>query len=122
MNNDKKTIKARIKETGHITDLKKVGDNIYLDEESQELYNENDFEPVMMFESEKSPEEFFKALRAEMFDQDEQRRKAEFTKMVMNYEMQLTIEIIKKRPFMSPDKVHQRARKIVLNTLKKLEP
>lgn len=123
----KETIKVRIKDTGEIVEVRKVGTNTYLDETNKEIYNSEDFDIVedengnrgMPF-SVVPPEEFFKGLK-EVIGTRERQMKDEYAKMMLSYEMSLTIEVVKKRPFMSPDRVYKRVWQIVKNTLKRLD-
>ena len=126
MNMKKETIKVRIKDTDEILELRKVGVNTYLDETNKEIYNREDFDIV---EDENTggkipfsfvpPEEFFKGLK-DVIDTREKQMKDEYAKMLLSYEMQLTLEVLKKRPFMSPDRIHNRVQKIIKNTLTKI--
>lgn len=123
----KETIKVRIKDTGDVVEVRKVGTNIYLDETNKEIYNSEDFEIV---EDENGngktqfsvvpPEEFFKGLK-EVIGSREKQMKDEYAKMMLSYEMSLTIEVVKKRPFMSPERVYKKVSKIVKNTLERLD-
>lgn len=124
---DNRTIKVRIKETGDIVELRKVGTNTYLDETNKEIYNGEDFEVIedengngkMPF-SVLPPEEFFKGLK-EVIGSREKQMRDEYAKMMLSYEMSLTIEVVKKRPFMSPERVYKKVSQIVKNTLKMLD-
>lgn len=123
----KETMRVRIKETGEIAEVRKVGTNTYLDETNKEIYNSEDFDIVedengngkMPF-SVVPPEEFFKGLK-EVIGTREKQMKDEYTKMMLSYEMSLTIEVVKKRPFMSPERVYKKVSQIVKNTIKRLD-
>lgn len=121
------TLKVRIKDTGDIVEVRKVGTNTYLDETNKEIYNREDFDIIedengngrMPF-SVVPPEEFFKGLK-EVFGAREKQMKDEYAKMMLSYEMSLTIEVVKKRPFLSPERVYKKVSQIVKNTLKRLD-
>lgn len=121
----KETIKVRIKDTGEIVNVEKVGENAYLDAENKEVYNREDFDEVGE-ETPKngftvmSPEEFINNIKS-LVGEREKAAKNEFAKMMLSYEMSLTIEVVKKRPFMSPDRVYKKVSKIVKNTLERLD-
>lgn len=123
----KETIKVRIKDTDEIVEVRKVGTNTYLDETNKEIYNSEDFDIIedentsgkMPF-SVVPPEEFFKGLK-EVIGNREKQMKDEYAKMMLYYEMSLTIEVVKKRPFMSPERVYKKVSQIVKNTLKRLD-
>jgi hypothetical protein len=122
----KETIKVRIKDTGEIVEVRKVGTNTYLDEINKEIYNSEDFD-IIEDENGKNnspfhvvpPEDAIKVLK-EVFGNREKQAKDEFAKMLLSYEMSLTIEVVKKRPFMSPERVYKKVSQIVKNTLKRL--
>ena len=124
---DNRTIKVRIKDTDEIVEVRKVGVNTYVDDTNKEIYNSEDFDIV---EDENGnggmpfgvmpPEEFFKGLK-EVIGTREKQIKDEYAKMILSYEMSLTIEVVKKRPFMSPERVYRKVQKIVKNTLKRLD-
>lgn len=123
----KETIKVRIKDTDEIVEVRKVGTNTYLDETNKEIYNSDDFDIVEDENGNGStpfsvvpPEEFFRGLK-EVFGAREQQIKDEYAKMMLSYEMSLTIEVVKKRPFMSPERVYKKVSKIVKNTIKRLD-
>lgn len=123
----KETMKVRIKDTDEIVEVRKVGVDSYVDDINKEIYNSEDFDIV---EDENgnggmpfgvvTPEEFFKGLK-EVIGAREQQIKDEYAKMFLSYEMSLTIEVVKKRPFMSPDRVYKKVSKIVKNTLERLD-
>lgn len=123
----KETMKVRIKDTDEIVEVRKVGTNTYLDETNMEIYNSEDFDIV---EDENiggkmpfgvvPPEEFFKGLK-EVIGTREKQLKDEYAKMILSYEMSLTIEVVKKRPFMSPERVYKKVSQIVKNTIKRLD-
>lgn len=123
----KETIKVRIKDTGKVVSVRKVGANTYVDDANTEIYNSEDFDIV---EDENSngkmpfsvvpPEEFFKGLK-EVIGTREKQMRDEYAKMILSYEMSLTIEVVKKRPFMSPERVYKKVSQIVKNTLKRLD-
>lgn len=119
-------MKVRIKDTDEIVEVRKVGANTYLDETNKEIYNEEDFEEVSEEESSKdgfevmSPQDFLKNMKSIVGDREKQSRE-EFAKMILSYEMSLTIDVVKKRPFMSPERVYRKVSKIVKNTLKRLD-
>lgn len=124
---DNRTIKVRIKDTDEIVEVRKVGANTYLDETNKEIYNKEDFEEVSEEEESSkdgfavvSPQDFLKNMKSIIGDREKQSRE-EFAKMILSYEMSLTIEVVKKRPFMSPDRVYRKVSKIVKNTLKRLD-
>lgn len=118
---------VRIKDTGEIVEVRKVGTDTYLDETNKEIYNREDFDIVeeesgnggMPF-SVVPPEEFFKGLK-EVIGSREKQMRDEYAKMMLSYEMSLTIEVVKKRPFMSPERVYKKVSKIVKNTIKRLD-
>lgn len=117
-------MKVRIKDTGEIVNVEKVGENAYLDAENKEVYNREDFDeigeetPKNVF-TVMSPEEFINNIKS-LVGEREKAAKDEFAKMLLSYEMSLTLEVLKKRPFMSPDRIHKRVQKIVKNTLTRL--
>lgn len=117
-------MKVKIKDTGEIVNVEKVGENAYLDAEHKEVYNREDFDEVGE-ETPKSgftvmsPEEFINNIKS-LVGEREKAVKDEFAKMLLSYEMQLTIETVKRRPFMSPERIHKRVQKIIRNTLTKL--
>ena len=123
----KETMKVRIKDTDEIVEVRKVGVDSYVDDINKEIYNSEDFDIV---EDENgnggmpfgvvTPEEFFKGLK-EVIGTREKQIKDEYAKMFLSYEMSLTIEVVKKRPFMSPDRVYKKVSKIVKNTLERLD-
>lgn len=123
----KETLRVRIKDTEEIVEVRKVGTNTYLDETNKEIYNSEDFDIV---EDENgngkmpfgvvSPEEFFKGLK-EVIGTREKQMRDEYAKMMLSYEMSLTIEVVKKRPFMSPERVYKKVSQIVKNTLERLD-
>ena len=123
----KETMKVRIKDTDEIVEVRKVGTNTYLDETNMEIYNSEDFDIV---EDENiggkmpfgvvPPEEFFKGLK-EVIGTREKQLKDEYAKMILSYEMSLTIEVVKKRPFMSPERVYKKVSQIVKITIKRLD-
>lgn len=120
----KETMKVRIKDTGEIVNVENVGDDTYLDAEHKEVYNRDDFDEVgeeTNFGGFKvmSPEEFADNLK-NLIREREKAMKDEFAKMILSYEMSLTLEVLKKRPFMSPDRIHRRVQKIMRNTLERL--
>lgn len=123
----KETMKVRIKDTDEVVEVRKVGTNTYLDETNKEIYNSEDFDIIedengngkMPF-SVVPPEEFFKGLK-EVIGTRERQMKDEYAKMMLSYEMSLTIEVVKKRPFMSPERVYKKVSQIVKNTLKRLD-
>ena len=123
---DNRTIKVRIKDTDEIVEVRKVGVNTYVDETNKEIYNKEDFEEISEEETSKdgfevmSPQDFLKNMKSIVGDREKQSRE-EFAKMILSYEMSLTIEIVKKRPFMSPERVYKKVSKIVKNTLKRLD-
>lgn len=125
---DNRTIKVRIKDTDEIVEVRKVGANTYLDETNKEIYNKEDFEEVQEEEEESSkdgftvmsPQDFLKNMKSIVGDREKQSRE-EFAKMMLSYEMSLTIEVVKKRPFMSPERVYRKVSKIVKNTIKRLD-
>lgn len=124
---ERKTIKVRIKDTDEIVEVRKVGANTYLDETNKEIYNKEDFEEVSEEEESSkdgftvmSPQDFLKNMKSIVGDREKQSRE-EFAKMMLSYEMSLTIEVVKKRPFMSPERVYRKVSKIVRNTLKRLD-
>lgn len=123
---DNRTIKVRIKDTDEIVEVRKVGANTYLDETNKEIYNSEDFEEVSEEDTSKdgfevmSPIDFLKNMKSIVGDREKQSRE-EFAKMILSYEMSLTIEVVKKRPFMSPERVYRKVSKIVKNTLKRLD-
>ena len=127
MNMKKETIRVRIKDTDEIVEVRKVGTNTYLDETNKEIYNSEDFDIIedantggkMQF-SVVPPEEFFKGLK-EVIGTREKQMKDEYAKMMLSYEMSLTIDVVKKRPFMSPERVYKKVSQIVKNTLKMLD-
>ena len=124
---DNRKIKVRIKDTDEIVEVRKVGTNTYLDETNKEIYNGEDFDIIedentsgkMPF-SVVPPEEFFKGLK-EVIGNREKQMKDEYAKMMLSYEMSLTIEVVKKRPFMSPERVYKKVSQIVKNTIKRLD-
>lgn len=124
---DNRKIKVRIKDTEEVVEVRKVGTNTYLDEANKEIYNSEDFDIIedestggkMPF-SVVPPEEFFKGLK-EVIGSREKQLKDEYAKMMLSYEMSLTIEVVKKRPFMSPERVYKKVSQIVKNTLKRLD-
>ena len=124
---DNRKIKVRIKDTDEVVEVRKVGTNTYLDDINKEIYNGEDFDIVedantggnMPF-SVVPPEEFFKGLK-EVIGSREKQMKDEYAKMMLSYEMSLTIEVVKKRPFMSPERVYKKVSQIVKNTLKRLD-
>lgn len=123
----KETMKVRIKDTGEVVEVREVGTNTYLDETNREIYNSEDFDII---EDEKgngnlpfhkvTTEEFLKCL-SEAFGSRKKQMEDEYVKMMLSYEMSLTIEVVKKRPFMSPERVHKKVREIVKNTLKRFD-
>lgn len=123
----KETMKVRIKDTDEIVEVRKVGVDSYVDDINKEIYNREEFDIV---EDEKgnggmpfgvvTPEEFLKGLK-EVIGTREKQIKDEYAKMFLSYEMSLTIEVVKKRPFMSPDRVYKKVSKIVKNTLERLD-
>ena len=123
----KETMRVRIKDTDEIVEVRKVGTNTYLDETNKEIYNSEDFDVIedeniggkMPF-SVVPPEEFFKGLK-EVIGNREKQMKDEYAKMMLSYEMSLTIEVVKKRPFMSPERVYKKVSQIVKNTIKRLD-
>ena len=124
---EKETIKVRIKDTGEVVEVRKVGVDSYVDDINKEIYNSEDFDIV---EDENgngsmpfgvvSPEEFFKGLK-EVIGSREKQMRDEYAKMMLSYEMSLTIEVVKKRPFMSPERVYKKVSQIVKNTLERLD-
>lgn len=124
---DNRKIKVRIKDTDEVVEVRKVGANTYLDDIHNEIYNSENFDVIedentsgkMPF-SVVPPEEFFKGLK-EVIGTREKQMKDEYAKMMLSYEMSLTIEVVKKRPFMSPDRVYNKVSQIVKNTLKRLD-
>ena len=124
---DNRKIKVRIKDTDEVVEVRKVGTNTYLDETNKEIYNSEDFDIIedentggkMPF-SVVPPEEFFKGLK-EVIGTREKQMKDEYAKMILSYEMSLTIEVVKKRPFMSTERVYKKVSQIVKNTLKRLD-
>lgn len=124
---DNRTIKVRIKDTDEIVEVRKVGTNTYVDDTNDEIYNSEDFEEVSEEEESSkdgftvmSPQDFLKNMKSIVGDREKQSRE-EFAKMMLSYEMSLTIEVVKKRPFMSPERVYRKVSKIVRNTLKRLD-
>ena len=123
----KETMRVRIKDTDEIVEVRKVGVDSYVDDINKEIYNSEDFDIIedengnggMPF-SVMQPEEFFKGLK-EVIGTREKQMKDEYAKMMLSYEMTLTIEVVKKRPFMSPDRVYKKVSKIVKNTLERLD-
>lgn len=123
----KETMRVRIKDTDEVVEVREVGANTYLDETNKEIYNSEDFDIIedeatggkMPF-SIVPPEEFFKGLK-EVIGNREKQMKDEYAKMMLSYEMSLTIEVVKKRPFMSPERVYKKVSQIVKNTLKRLD-
>lgn len=121
------TMRVRIKGTDEIVEVRKVGTNTYLDETNKEIYNSEDFDII---EDENTggkipfgvvpPEEFFNGLK-EVIGTREKQMKDEYAKMMLSYEMSLTIELVKKRPFMSPERVYKKVSQIVKNTIKRLD-
>jgi hypothetical protein len=124
---DNRKIKVRIKDTDEVVEVRKVGTNTYLDDINKEIYNSEDFDIIedtnnggnMPF-GVVPPEEFFKGLK-EVIGTREKQLKDEYAKMMLSYEMSLTIEVVKKRPFMSPERVYKKVSQIVKNTLKRLD-
>lgn len=124
---DNRKIKVRIKDTDEVVEVRKVGTNTYLDDINKEIYNSEDFDIIedsntgdkMPF-SVVPPEEFFKGLK-EVIGTRERQMKDEYAKMMLSYEMSLTIEVIKKRPFMSPERVYKKVSLMVKNTIKRLD-
>ena len=118
-------MRVKIKDTGEIVNVEKVGDDAYLDDEHKEVYNREDFDEVGE-ETPKngftvmSPEEFINNIKS-LVGERERAVKDEFAKMLLSYEMSLTIEVVKKRPFMSPERVYKKVSQIVKNTLKRLD-
>lgn len=123
----KETMKVRIKDTGEIVEVREVGTNTYLDERNKEIYNSEDFDIIEDANGKNNaqfhvvpPDEAINVLK-EVFGNREKQAKDEFAKMMLSYEMSLTIEVVKKRPFMSPERVYKKVSQIVKNTLKRLD-
>ncbi len=116
---DNRTIKVRIKDTDEIVEVRKVGADTYLDEINKEVYNSDDFEPVTdNYSNVSSPDMFFNNIKeiTEMFDK---KKNEEHQKLIDAYKMALTLETVKKRPFMSPKRVQKRVNEILKKILKK---
>lgn len=114
----KETIKVRIKETDEIVEVRKVGENTYLDETNKEVYNSDDFELVSDDTSNvSSPDMFFKNVK-EITEMFEKKKNEEHQKLIDAYKMALTLETVKKRPFMSPKRVQKRVNEIFKSTFK----
>lgn len=122
--NDKKKLriamKARIKETGEIIEVIKVGNNQYLDKEHTEIYNHDD----LIFEEEQQPRAGFAFVPPEVFLErlretigDPIKEKKEILRLMLEYEMELTLEIVRKRPFMSPKRIRRRVNAIMKHTV-----
>ena len=118
-----KTFKARIIETNEIVNLVKVGNDVFLDEESKEIYNRCDFQVVEEQENQQpefSTQRIFTPLSnfMEAMSKDtKEKHDNEIEKIILSFKANIVIEIVKKRPFMSPRRIEKRADEIVKRTL-----
>lgn len=114
-------MKAKIKETGEIIEVIKVGNNQYLDKEHTEIYNHDD---LIFEEDNQQPRAGFAFVPPEVFLErlcetigDPIKEKKEILRLMLEYEMELTLEIVRKRPFMSPRRIRRRVQAIMKQTM-----
>lgn len=116
----KETLKAKLKATNTIVEVIDVGDNLYLDTSNNEVYKKNELDFINDGNDKTfrvlSPDEFLKMMKA-VFGDNERQKKEEIFEMLLSFEMEVTLEILRKRPFISPKRLDHRVCSIMKNLM-----